>query len=112
MGGSFTSPVKLFREMWRKARIMTIDDLKHFMRKYFEGCRVEIYLFGSRARGTHVEGSDIDIAILSEEDISDRIAILRAILEESNLPYKVDVVDLNRALYLKDRVMEEGIRWL
>ncbi len=112
MGGSFTSPVKLFRGMWRTARIMTIDDLKRFLKEYFEGYKVEIYLFGSRAKGTHMEGSDIDIAILSEEDISDRIAILRAILEESNLPYKVDIVDLNRAPYLKDRVMKEGIRWL
>ncbi len=76
---------------------MTIDDLRRFLREYFEGYKVEVYLFGSRAKGTHVEGSDIDIAILSEEDVSDRIALLRAILEESNFPYRVDIVDLSRA---------------
>ncbi len=110
--GPSSAPVKLFRGMWRTVRIMTIEDLKRFLKEYFEGCGVKVYLFGSRARGAHVEGSDIDIAILSQEDISDRIAVLRAILEESNLPYKVDIVDLSRAPYLRDRVMQEGIEWL
>lgn len=54
----------------------------------------DLFLFGSRAKGTARKYSDIDIAILSDElDENKRLKILFE-LENSTLPYQVDVVDL------------------
>ncbi|RTZ69091.1 MAG: nucleotidyltransferase domain-containing protein [Aquificaceae bacterium] len=87
-------------------------DLKELIKEIFKGKKVEVYLFGSRAKEKHSESSDFDLAFLSEEDISKELTLLRYILEESNFPYKVDLVELNRAGYLKEIVLKEGRKWL
>ena len=92
--------------------LRNLEDLKRFLRDYFKNRKVEIYLFGSRARGDFSNYSDVDIAILSEEDLSKEITLLKEILEESNFPYKVDIVDLKKAPYLKEIVRKEGVKWL
>ncbi|SMP13957.1 hypothetical protein SAMN06265339_1209 [Desulfurobacterium pacificum] len=98
--------------MLRKVKIETIEDLKRFLIEFFEGEEVGIFLFGSRARGDNSSFSDVDIAFLSSKDISDKLTLLREFIEESNFPYKVDLVDLSRANKLKDIVLRESIRWL
>ena len=98
--------------MFGSAKISTLEDLREFLREFFRGKQVKIYLFGSRARGEEQLGSDVDLALLSEEPLSEDLAILREILEESLLPYKVDLVDLGQAPYLKEVVLREGQRWV
>ncbi len=99
--------------MDKKPKISTIDELRSFLKDFFENKRVEIYLFGSRARGDFQSGSDIDLAILSEEPLSEELAVIREILEESNLPYKVDLVELRYTNEkLKQKVIQEGIKWI
>ena len=93
-------------------KVETPEDLKNLIRELFKGKKVEVYLFGSRAKGIHSEFSDFDLAFLSEEDISKELTLLKEILEESNFPYKVDLVDLKRSPYLKEVVLKEGKRWL
>ncbi len=92
--------------------IKTIDDLKEFIRTFFKGKDVEIYLFGSRARNESSAFSDVDIGFISRDDIRKDIAILREAIEESHLPYKVDLVDLSTDKGLLEIVMKEGKRWL
>ncbi len=92
--------------------IITLEDLRDFLKEFFKDKKVEVYLFGSRARGNFSEFSDVDIAIYSEEDISKELTLLREILEESNFPLKIDIVELRKAPYLKEVVKKEGIRWL
>ncbi len=92
--------------------IRTIEDLKSFIKEFFSGKPVKVYLFGSRARGDNTPHSDIDIAVESEVDVRIELTELREILEESLLPYKVDIVDLRGAPYLKETVEREGVRWL
>jgi predicted nucleotidyltransferase len=54
----------------------------------------EVWAFGSRARGTAKPYSDLDLAILGDAPLSlDVSAILAEALSESDLPYKVDIVD-------------------
>lgn len=56
----------------------------------------KFYIFGSRAKGTYKDYSDIDIAIDNSEKISEKI--LQKIsfeFEDSTFPYEVDVVDSN-----------------
>ena len=72
-------------------------------------CRV--YLFGSRAGDTVRPVSDIDLAV---EKISENTALhlhtIRTAFEESNLPYRVDLVNLgNIRTDLKDTIKKEGI---
>lgn len=54
----------------------------------------EIYGFGSRVRGDHREYSDLDLVIKSNEPNGlKKIGALKTLLEESNLPVTVDVVE-------------------
>ena len=70
-------------------------------------------MFGSRAKGSYTERSDIDIAVLSDEDISLELVLLREILENSNLPQTVDVIDLNTVdSEFREQVLKEGILWV
>ncbi len=92
--------------------LKTPEDLRRLIKTLFGGKKVKVYLFGSRAKGKHSEFSDFDLAFLSEEDISKELTLLRYVLEESNFPYKVDIVELKKVDYLKDTVLKEGKRWL
>jgi uncharacterized protein len=75
------------------------------------GCRV--YLFGSRARGTHQPGADIDLALDMGKPIDFTIIVsLLGEIEESNIPLMVDLVDLYTASdVFKREVNKEGIEW-
>ncbi|MDR1997590.1 MAG: nucleotidyltransferase domain-containing protein [Candidatus Margulisbacteria bacterium] len=56
-----------------------------------------VYVFGSRAKGSARKYSDLDIAIDAHGravDFSKECA-LKCALEESDIPYRVDVVDWN-----------------
>jgi predicted nucleotidyltransferase len=68
------------------------------------------YLFGSRAAGTARPASDFDIAVLANEDISHELSLARDMLEESNIPFKVDLVDLQRvAPAFKHAAQAQGV---
>ena len=54
----------------------------------------DVYVFGSRITGKHQPFSDIDICLKSSTKIDRAIlAELRFKLADSNLPYKVDLID-------------------
>src|SRR5579863_6404725 len=73
----------------------------------------KIYLFGSRARGTHSELSDIDIAIDMGRKLEiDEWAMADGVLAGLNIPQKIDVVDMWRASEsMKQQIMRDGILW-
>ncbi len=53
-----------------------------------------IFLVGSRARGTAKRFADIDILLMNEEALSpEERAKVRYDLEESDIPYKVDLLE-------------------
>lgn len=54
-----------------------------------------IYIFGSRAKGNFKTGSDIDLAIMNDNIEFTTILRLKNDLEESSLPYKVDLVNFH-----------------
>lgn len=49
----------------------------------------KIVLFGSRAKGNHKRGSDVDLAIIGDERKATYM-----LNEETNLPYFFDVINL------------------
>ena len=73
-----------------------------------------VYLFGSFASGTQRRSSDIDLAIESATPLPrSLLAKLRDALEESRVPYRVDVVDLAEAdPAFRERVRRTGRVWI
>lgn len=51
-----------------------------------------VWCFGSRARGTHKEFSDLDLMVEGPESLRAEIGQIREALSNSNFPYKVDLV--------------------
>ncbi|WP_457642711.1 nucleotidyltransferase domain-containing protein [Persephonella sp.] len=91
-----------YNQLLRKVKqIKSIDDLRSFLREYFKNKNVKIYLFGSRAKGKQSIYSDIDLAFESENDITKDLTLIRELLEESYLPYKLDIIDLSKTPHIK-----------
>lgn len=66
----------------------------------------EVWLFGSRAKGNYHSGSDIDLAIKSEQFTASELLELQIDLEKLELLYKIDLV-----LYhtIKEPALQEHI---
>ncbi len=56
----------------------------------------QIFLFGSRAKGTAKPGSDIDISIKGDNLTLSDIFNLSLKIDELDLPYKVDIIDYDK----------------
>lgn len=75
--------------------------------------QAKIYLYGSRARGTYRENSDIDLAL----DVGNKIPRLdvgevRDLLNASNIIHKIDVVDLHAVPHeMHSIILKEGVVW-
>lgn len=81
--------------------------LKEILRKYFPDAQIRV--FGSRYKHTHKPYSDIDIAIVEKEKI-DLLTYtkVKEELEESNLKYRVDLLDWNSISEDFKKIIEEG----
>lgn len=73
----------------------------------------KIYLYGSRARGTNREWSDIDIAldaghVLPRTDVYE----IKSMFGESLIKYSIDVVDLYQVSELmRQEILKDKIIW-
>ncbi len=56
----------------------------------------KIFLFGSRAQRKHSTSSDVDIGIESENLSPMLLSEIKEIIEESFVPYHVDLVDFSQ----------------
>jgi type I restriction enzyme S subunit len=57
----------------------------------------EVWVFGSRAKWTAKDSSDLDLALVASERLpSPKLGRLREAFKDSYLPIKVDVVDIHR----------------
>ena len=58
--------------------------------------KVKIFLFGSRARSDNFTVSDVDIGYIPKDHFNERkISSLKEKIENSTIPYKVEVVNFN-----------------
>lgn len=98
---------------------MTIDTINPEYKKallkaiayHFPEARV--ILFGSRARGSHTPGSDIDLALDIGTPIKLReMARTRVTLENLPISLEIDIVDLqNIPAEMRAIIAREGIVW-
>ena len=73
----------------------------------------KIYLFGSRARGTNSERSDIDIALDAGHALPPRdVDEIGSMLRESNIMYKIDIVDFHEVSdAMHNEILKERVIW-
>ncbi len=79
-----TPPIDLRPDHWIMVR--------HILRAHVP--QYDVWAFGSRATGTAKPYSDLDLAILTDRPLS--LAVSAALADdfsESDLPYKVDIID-------------------
>ena len=74
----------------------------------------KVFLFGSWATGRADRLSDIDVGILPLTLLSPALfATIRECLEDSDIPFRVDVVDLSEVDEdFRARVLREGTLWI
>jgi type I restriction enzyme, S subunit len=77
----------------------------------------EVWAFGSRTRGTAKPFSDLDLAVITDKPLSLEVsAALSEDFSESDLPWKVDVVDWAatsesfRKIIERDKVLLQSAR--
>ena len=94
-------------------REKAIEELRGMVLNALAGHSAEVWLFGSCARGEVFRHSDIDVAILPRGELpSGFFSDLAENVEESSIPYDVDIVDLRSAAPgLIDEVRREGVKW-
>lgn len=87
--------------------------LKELVINSLKDREVKIILFGSRARGEGVPSSDVDIGIIPLVELEDKeLAILRERIEDSNIPYKVEIVNFSEVSKdFKKSALKEAIVW-
>ncbi len=85
----------------------TIEELLNYFKSKPEIETVKIY--GSRAKGTYHNGSDIDLAIWTDD--ADKILSYAGELDELPTPYKFDVTDYKNLVHqgMKNSIDNDGI---
>ena len=88
-------------------------ELKKTVKESLRDEKVRIFLFGSRARQDNYIFSDVDIGILPERKMDKRkISLLREKLENSNIPYKVDLIDLQEVSDdFREEILKGAVLW-
>ena len=77
-------PLDIRPEHWRIVR--------DILQRHLPG--IEVWAFGSRAKGTARKYSDLDLAVITDRSLPlDLGARLREAFSEFDLPYRVDVID-------------------
>jgi predicted nucleotidyltransferase len=69
-----------------------LEKVRTILRKHVPKC--EVRAFGSRVNGTPKDYSDLDLAVVGSGKLSDdTLRRLKEAFEESDLPFRVDVLD-------------------
>lgn len=91
----------------------SLDEVRRVVLDGLGSRKARVYLFGSRAAGHARENSDIDVAVLPLEPLpAGVLPAIREALEESHVPWRVDLVDLSQATpELVSNVQREGVLW-
>jgi uncharacterized protein len=90
-------------ETFRKSLNLILEVLKKNLNS-----QAKVYLFGSSVKGDYKKFSDIDIAI--ENGDKKAITNIRYQIENLNIPYKVEIIDLSKvSKEFKKEILKTGI---
>jgi uncharacterized protein len=98
---------------YRRLQTAALDEVQCIVSRVLSGQPVRVFLCGSHARGTAQRFSDIDVAVLPLAPLpAGLLSELREALEESAVPYEVDVIDLGEAApALREKMIAEAVAW-
>ena len=72
-----------------------LESVKSILHKHVPS--VSVWAFGSRVEGAAGKYSDLDLVIISKDEIPDEtISALKEDFSESEIPFRVDVLDWSR----------------
>lgn len=72
-----------------------------------------LFLFGSRAVGQNRQFSDYDLGILGPKKVSaTALALMNADLDDSDIPYRVEVIDFQNVSESFRRVAMKKVKYL
>jgi predicted nucleotidyltransferase len=92
---------KKYLDIIKNIVLSNIDRSEHF-----------VFLFGSRARGSKKKSADVDIGIMGKKPIGKIYYKIINEIEESIVPYKVDVIDFSLVDQNFKRItMEKIVVW-
>ena len=97
-----------------KAANKYLERVKQILLAHLEGHEAGGLLFGSHTTETARRASDIDIGIEALRRLCPPsvLAETREKLDESTVPYRVDIVDLSAVgVEFRARASREGVRW-
>ncbi len=84
-----------------------LKSILNILNKYVPYC--EVRAFGSRVNGTPRSSSDIDLVIAGKEKLDWKLLVnLKEAFEESELPFRVDVLDWHAISSEFQKVIEKG----
>lgn len=90
-----------------------LSRLKDIVLETLKNENVGVVLFGSRARGGNRSYSDVDIGIIPHGSFDKTtITFLREKIEESTIPYKVEIVNLEETPDdFKREILKDAVVW-
>ncbi len=75
-----------------------IEEARRLVLENVDTRQYAVFLFGSRVFVKHPEKSDIDIGILGVSEFPEfRKYLIKEKIEESHIPYNVDIIDFYKA---------------
>jgi len=98
-----------------EAEKWALEETKRITLFALKGHAIRIWLFGSRATGSARSFSDIDLALDAGADNVPRDLLVRlsSALEESHIPFRVDIVDMrNVSPAVRESIGKEGQLWI
>lgn len=89
----------------------TASSIRNIVKKHLSDTEYQAFLFGSQTTENHRQFSDIDLGILGQKPVpSDIFFNLKQDLEDSDIPYIVEVVDLSQTGdHFKSRALGHAI---
>ena len=98
----------------KEAEKWAVEETRRITRFVLKGRNIKTWFFGSRAIGNARSFSDIDIALDAGGNSvpCDLLVRLSCALEESRIPFRVDIVDIhNVSPAVRKSIEKEGQLW-
>ncbi|MBI5619501.1 nucleotidyltransferase domain-containing protein [Candidatus Gottesmanbacteria bacterium] len=90
-----------------------MDTIRTIIRARLPDPSYRVFVFGSRVTGTARKFSDVDVGILGNKTLPGHVVeCIKEDLENSNIPYIVDVVDFTTAAPSFRNLAMKNIRYL
>ncbi len=71
-------------------------DIKDIIFKFIDPNEYKIFIFGSRVAGKARKFSDYDVGIIGKKPVEwKKLSLIDEVFEESDIPFKIDLVDFS-----------------